>query len=98
MAQYKIKKGYIIDTLSEVTTQILEQRDKKINEYNNLPWYKKSWQKRLIAQSYKLNDIFFIKEHLTACLMTSGNFVIMDEAECFKIQKLWKEYCYDLKK
>lgn len=98
MAQYKVKKDYIMDVLSEATTQVLEQREQKIKEYNNLPWYKKSWQKSLTAQSYKLSDILFIREHLTACLMTSGNFVIMDESECFKIQKIWKEYCHDLKK
>ena len=98
MAQYKIKKCYVLDILNQSLPQILEQREKKINEYNNLPWYKKSKWKSLEADLYKLKDLCFVKEHLTACLMTSANFVIMDESECHKMQKLWKEYCYDLKK
>lgn len=98
MAQYKVEKFYIMDILNEATPKILEQRDKKINEYNNLPWYKKSRWKELMANSYNLNDICFIKQHLTACLMSCGNYVTLNDEECFKIQKLWKEFCYDLKK
>lgn len=98
MAQYKIKKEYIHHVCSKSLTQILEQQEQKLKNYHKLPWYKKSHLKELKAMGYRINDGLFCEKHLVSCMLSEGNFVVMDEIELHKIQKLWKDYCYDLKK
>lgn len=98
MAQYKIKKNHIIHVCTESLSQILEQR-KKIKESKK--WYHEIFQPvktKSEVEFYRWSDSCFCEEHLTACLMSHGTYVVMSESECHKMQKLWEEFCYDLKK
>lgn len=97
MAQYKVKKSYIHDLCYIALTQLEEQKIKLHKSKKWYHWFLRPFATKMEIDFYRFYDIQFCLDHLTACLCSHGEYVIMTENELFKLNKLWMEFIYDLK-